>query len=189
MENLSNIKYLKYKSKYLNFKNNINYHGGSNENNIIKAIAVFSSQDNVKGTVNFEQINEDNVRVIINLEGFKANTIHGFHVHESGDLSKGCESMCGHFNPFNKNHGDRNDIDRHVGDLGNLVADDQGKVNIEFVDNIIKLDGNQSNIIGRGLIIHADPDDCGKTNHSSSKITGNSGKRIACAIIGYASKC
>jgi Cu-Zn family superoxide dismutase len=91
------------------------------------------------------------------------------------------------FNPFNCDHGGREDKIRHVGDLGNIKADESGIVNYSFIDNKIKLRGEISNIIGRGLIVHADPDDCGKTNHPTSKTTGNSGKRIGCAIIGYAS--
>ena len=51
---------------------------------------------------------------------------------------------------------------------------------------MIKLRGIKCNIIGRGLIIHEDEDDCGTTEHPLSKTTGNSGKRIACAVIGYA---
>ena len=57
-----------------------------------------------------------------------------------------------------------------------------------FIDEKIKLRGFVCNIIGRGLIIHADEDDCGMTDHSDSKTTGNSGKRIACAVIGYSEK-
>ena len=34
-------------------------------------------------------------------------------------------------------------------------------------------------------MIHADEDDCGKGGHPDSLKTGNSGKRIACAVIGY----
>jgi len=74
---------------------------------------------------------------------------------------------------------------RHVGDLGNLKTDSNGCAKYTIVDNVIKLRGNKANIIGRGLIIHADQDDCGHGNNKSSLITGNSGKRIACAIIGY----
>jgi Cu-Zn family superoxide dismutase len=46
-----------------------------------------------------------------------------------------------------------------------------------------------ANIIGRGLVIHADADDCGLgigDKKKESLITGNSGKRIACAVIGIA---
>lgn len=186
MELFYKKKYNKYKFKYINIKNNIK--GGVNSN--IKAIAFFSNSD-IKGTVRFEEIfhldNKNEILVDINLEGFIPNTLHGFHIHETGDLSNGCDSMCAHFNPKNKSHGGRDDEERHIGDLGNLQADNEGKVKLCFYDKLIKLRGDDSNIIGRGVVIHADPDDCGKGEHTDSKTTGHSGKRIACAIIGYAS--
>ena len=178
-------KYLKYKNKYLKQKN---IKGGDQKNTNIKAIAFFNT-DKIHGIVEFEEVSDDLVKVKINLKGFEPNTIHGFHVHETGDLTKGCDSMCAHFNPFNVTHGGREDVVRHVGDLGNIIANDKGIVQMEFTDHLIKLRGDDANIIGRGLIIHEDEDDCGKSNHPTSKTTGNSGKRIACAIIGYASKC
>ena len=54
------------------------------------------------------------------------------------------------------------------------------------IDDTIKLRGF-CNIIGRGLVIHADLDDCGLGNNSESLKTGNAEKRIACAVIGYRS--
>ena len=56
-----------------------------------------------------------------------------------------------------------------------------------FYDDHIRLFGIKANIIGRGLIIHADEDDCGQGGQPDSLITGHAGKRIACAVIGYAS--
>lgn len=173
-------KYLKYKHKYLECCD-------IDDSKLVKAIAFFDKD--IKGTVLFEEQNLELVKVTINLSGFVPNTYHGFHVHESGDLTKGCDSMCSHFNPTNKNHGGREDVDRHVGDLGNIYANDDGIVITEFVDKIIKLRGNKANIIGRGLIIHHDIDDLGKGNHELSLTTGNSGLRIACSIIGYKSVC
>ena len=41
------------------------------------------------------------------IEGLKPGR-HGFHVHQAGDLSEKCKSMCAHFNPTNKKHGGRN---------------------------------------------------------------------------------
>ena len=55
----------------------------------------------------------------------------------------------------------------------------------KYSDNIIKLRGKMANIIGRGLIIHEDEDDCGLGGDAESLKTGNAGKRIACAVIGY----
>jgi hypothetical protein len=40
-------------------------------------------------------------------------------------------------------------------------------------------------VIGRSIIIHADEDDCGTGGDEESLKTGNAGKRIACAVIGY----
>jgi Cu-Zn family superoxide dismutase len=150
----------------------------------IQAIAVFDGK--IKGTVTFTENNENKTVIIqVNLSGLKKNFKHGFHVHESGDLTNKCESLCAHFNPYKKNHGCPGKTERHVGDLGNLQTDNNGNANYRFEDDFIKLRGTKSNIIGRGLIIHADTDDCGICGDENSLKTGNSGKRIACAIIGY----
>ena len=151
----------------------------------IQAIAFFDGKK-IKGTVNFtEDLKKDVVIIDINLEGLKKNGLHGFHVHESGDLTGHCDSMCAHFNPFGKTHGCPGMANRHVGDLGNLKTDKDGCAHYRMVDNMIKLRGSKSNIIGRGLIIHADEDDCGKGGDEASLANGNAGKRIACSIIGY----
>jgi Cu-Zn family superoxide dismutase len=151
---------------------------------LIKAIAVFTGAD-IKGTVTFTEMNES-VRIDINIVGLKPDSLHGFHVHEAGDLTDKCMSMCAHFNPFNKTHGGPDSVHRHVGDLGNLKTNKKGEAKYSFYDDMIKLRGFKSNIIGRGLIIHEDEDDCGQGENEDSLVTGNAGKRIACAVIGYA---
>ena len=152
---------------------------------MIIAIAVFDN-DKIKGTVTFsENFKNNNIKIDVNIKGYKKNSLHGFHVHEAGDLTDNCTSMCAHFNPYNKNHGCPGEKDRHVGDLGNLETNNKGIANYTFYDNIIKLRGTKCNIIGRGLIIHEDEDDCGKGDNPDSLKTGNAGKRIACAVIGY----
>ena len=118
--------------------------------------------------------------------GLVPNALHGFHVHEAGDLTDKCMSMCAHFNPHNKNHGGPNSKERHVGDLGNIRTDNNGNANYIFYDKLISLNYNKTNIIGRGLIIHADADDLGEGGFDDSHTTGHAGKRIACAVIGYA---
>lgn len=152
---------------------------------MVKAIAVFNS-GKINGIVYFEERSDKTVKITVNLTGLKKNHKHGFHVHECGDMSDNCESMCAHFNPYNKSHGGQTDKERHVGDLGNLETDSKGNVSCIIIDQMIKLHGYKANIIGRGLIIHADEDDCGKGSNNASKLNGNAGKRIACAIIGYA---
>ena len=147
-------------------------------------IAVFTGK--IKGTVLFTEKSREEVYIDINLTGLKKNHKHGFHIHEYGDLSEGCESMCEHLNPYGKTHGGPNSVNRHVGDLGNIETDNEGNAKYRFTDSMIKLRGQKSNILGRGLIIHADTDDLGQGNNALTHITGNAGKRIACAVIGYA---
>jgi Cu-Zn family superoxide dismutase len=154
--------------------------------NPICAVAVFNDKK-INGVVHFtEESSNSRVRIDVSLTGLKSSGLHGFHVHEAGDLTDKCTSMCAHFNPYNTTHGCPGMQQRHVGDLGNIHTNNKGEAKYTFYDNIIKLRGNKSNIIGRGLIIHEDEDDCGKGGNAESLKTGNAGKRIACAVIGYA---
>jgi Cu-Zn family superoxide dismutase len=156
-----------------------------NKDEPIYAIAVFND-DKIKGVVRFTEDFETNqVRIDVGIKGLTPNSLHGFHVHEAGDLTDKCTSMCAHFNPYGKTHGCPGMKERHVGDLGNLKTNSKGDSVTTFYDDAIKLRGNKCNIIGRGLIIHADADDCGKGGNAESLKTGNAGKRIACAVIGY----
>ena len=151
--------------------------------NPVVAVAVFTND--VIGCVRFTE-DGDAVRIDVNISGLQPNSLHGFHVHEAGDLTDKCTSMCAHFNPFNKTHGGPGSKHRHVGDLGNLKTNKKGVAKYYYHDDKIKLRGSKCNIIGRGLIIHADEDDCGEGANEESLKTGNAGKRIACAVIGYA---
>ena len=149
------------------------------------AIAVFNGS--ISGTVKFtEDLDNNQIKIDLNIVGLKSNSFHGFHVHEAGDLTDKCTSMCAHFNPHKKTHGCPGMKERHVGDLGNIKTNNKGIAKYTFYDNVIKLRGTKCNIIGRGLIIHEDEDDCGKGGDDESLKTGNAGKRIACAVIGYA---
>ena len=73
-----------------------------NSEKIMKAIAVFEGK--IKGIVYFTEI-DGKVAIDVNVSGLKKNAKHGFHVHECGDMSEKCESMCAHFNPTNSIHG------------------------------------------------------------------------------------
>ena len=72
---------------------------------------------------------------------------------------------------------------RHVGDLGNIVANSEGVAATKFSDGVVSLTGNRS-IIGRGIIVHENVDDLGVGGHPDSKKTGNAGPRFACGVIG-----
>ena len=80
-------------------------------------------------------------------------------------------------------HGGPNDTERHVGDLGNIEANNHGRATINFTDSLISLRGPH-NIIGRALVVHERPDDFGRGDTEDSRKTGSAGDRIACGVIG-----
>jgi Cu-Zn family superoxide dismutase len=143
-----------------------------------KAICVLTSlsDSKVTGVVYFTQKGEE-IEVTGRITGL-AEGLHGFHVHEFGDMtdSKGM-STGGHFNPEGKKHGGPHDKDRHVGDLGNIKANKEGVAELNFKDKVIKLHGPHS-IIGRGLIVHFKADD------EKTQPTGDAGGRAAGGVIG-----
>ena len=148
---------------------------------ITKAICVFDTSSKIRGYIKLEQKKNKKTKISIRLKGLTG--IHALHIHECGDLTKGCESACSHYNPHNKNHGGPNDKERHVGDLGNIEVDENGECNEIFTDKLVKLSGEYS-VIGRAMVIHEDEDDLGKGGNEESLKTGNAGKRISCGIIG-----
>ncbi|XP_064617473.1 superoxide dismutase [Cu-Zn] B-like [Liolophura sinensis] len=110
---------------------------------------------------------------------------HGFHVHEFGDLSGGCASAGGHYNPLNKNHAAPNSTVRHVGDLGNVMDTGSGTINEYFRDEVVSITGNIG-VLGRSMVLHERADDLGKGGDAESLKTGNAGGRLACCVIGRA---
>ena len=154
---------------------------------IYRAVAVIKSQFNggqISGFCFFEQAsNGGPTRAYGTIQGLP-DGLHGFHIHEWGDLTNGCTSAGAHYNPDNSNHGGLTTPVRHVGDLGNLNVIGS-EVTFDFVVPDLNIIGPYS-IIGRSLIIHQDPDDLGMTSNPLSKTTGNSGARIACSVIGLA---
>jgi Cu-Zn family superoxide dismutase len=129
------------------------------------------------GEATFEQVG-DKVRVVVFVQGLKPGQEHGLHIHEAGDCSSGDGmSAKGHFNPFGKPHGHHGSGERHAGDLPSLKANKEGRANIQADLDVITLAPGPASIIGRGLIVHADPDDY------KTQPTGNAGARIACGVI------
>ena len=135
----------------------------------------------VRGTVTFTQVDEDECLIEWNITGLSPGE-HGFHIHEKADFSDGCKSAGPHYNPFNTTHGGPNDKVRHVGDLGNIVANSRGVAVGEMRDKLIKLHGPTS-ILQRSVMVHGGVDDLGKGGDEESLITGNAGSRVACGAI------
>jgi Cu-Zn family superoxide dismutase len=138
----------------------------------------------ITGTVQFVE-QAGHVVIRVKVSGLAPNSVHGFHVHERGDLTQGCVSAGGHFNPFGKQHGGPQDEERHAGDLGNVIADASGSVDATLVDTVLALSG-QGSVLGRSVVLHADADDLGAGGFPDSKTTGHAGARVACGVIGLA---
>jgi Cu-Zn family superoxide dismutase len=132
-----------------------------------------------KGTVRFKQ-QDGKLQIDADIAGL-APGVHGFHLHEKGDCSApDGTSAGGHFNPASQQHGGPEHAAHHGGDFGNITADASGKAKLSLsvpTSQISLDDGAPGNIIGRGMIVHADPDDF------VTQPTGNAGKRLACGVV------
>ncbi len=148
---------------------------------INEAIAVINpaSGSNCRGIVRFVQ-DGANLKVTADIEGLTPGAKHGFHIHEFGDCSAPDAMSAGsHFDPeMTKHHGMPHDQMRHGGDLGNLEADSNGKAHYEVtVVGTIFNSAAPTGVLGRGVVVHARPDDFGQP-------VGNAGGRIGCGVIG-----
>jgi Cu-Zn family superoxide dismutase len=86
-------------------------------------------------------------------------------------------STGGHFNPEFKVHGAHGQGGHHAGDLPSLKADADGKADVNFTSKTVSVVSGATQIVGRGLIVHRDPDDF------KTQPAGNAGPRLACAVI------
>lgn len=128
------------------------------------------------GTVTFKA-GADGLMVHARITGLKPGQEHGFHIHEKGDCSSGDGmSTGGHFNPGGHKHGAPGE-ERHAGDLPSLKADVNGVADVRFSVKGVSIGTVGTDVVGRGLIVHAMPDDY------KTQPTGNSGARIACGVI------
>ena len=134
----------------------------------------------ITGSVTFFKVKEG-VRVIVDVIGLSPGE-HGVHIHEFGDCrADDGSSAGGHFNPLGRPHGAPDAENRHMGDMGNLKADENGAALLDIIDPLLALDGANS-IIGRSVVVHAQADDFTTQPH------GATGARLACGTIGMARK-
>lgn len=149
------------------------------QDTVFAVVSELIHTDKVKGQILFMQQPDGPTLIKGRVTGLEPGK-HGFHIHEFGDLSDGCDSAGPHYNPDDVDHGD---IDKgHVGDLGNITADTSGVADFTMVANRVDLTGERS-IVGRAIVIHKDEDDLGKGGDAESLKTGNAGDRLACGII------
>lgn len=127
------------------------------------------------------------VKIKYDIQGL-SDGLHGFHIHQYGDLRNGCVSAGPHFNPYHHTHGglDSDKLHRHLGDLGNILSKN-GKARGSIDAPNLTLIKGKTAIIGRMIVIHERKDDLGTGTGKLKKeslLTGNAGPRVACGIIG-----
>lgn len=103
--------------------------------------------------------------------------LHGVHVHAVGRCDPpSFESAGAHWNPAARKHGFNDPQGPHAGDLPNVTASSSGVVR----ETVVLAGASFAQLAdadGSALIIHASADDY-RTDPS-----GNSGGRIACAVL------
>ena len=122
----------------------------------------------IRGTVKFYQ-RPSGVLVVAEVSGLPGNStgFHGFHIHEGAACGgKEFADSGSHFNPTKTSH------PMHAGDLPPLLARN-GRAYLAVLTDRFSI----SDIIGRTVIVHSDPDDF------HTQPSGNSGKKIACGVI------
>ncbi|KOB77698.1 putative copper-zinc superoxide dismutase [Operophtera brumata] len=146
---------------------------------------IADEESGVGGDLVFTQIVPNGPVVIEgNLTGL-APGLHGVHVHQAGAVKDNCKDIGPHFISYYGRHGGPRDHIRHVGDLGNIKAEEgEGPLTVKIIDHLISLAGPRS-IVGRSFAISKGEDDYGRSSTEESALTGTSGPTVACGIIGY----
>ncbi|KAJ3097594.1 hypothetical protein HDU97_004722 [Phlyctochytrium planicorne] len=152
----------------------------------------------VKGAGQFAIAGSDTIIVEISITGLAPSSTHAIHFHEFGDITDPAgNNQFLHWNPKKVSHKcpgkpfPKNGAsiakaqDVHAGDIGNVVADANGNVNVKLTAPNIgepTLDiTNVKFVIGRGVSLHTKTDDC------ETDPTGDAGVRIAQGVVGWKS--
>ncbi|MDE2797221.1 MAG: ABC transporter substrate-binding protein, partial [Gemmatimonadota bacterium] len=136
-----------------------------------------TNESGVAGKAVFTQIG-DNIKLVVSLANASAGE-HAVHIHATGDCSApDGTSAGGHWNPTGVAHGKWGEGEFHLGDIGNLMVDDQGMGKIVLTTNLWEMNtGSDIDIVGKAIIVHAGADDF------VSQPSGNAGARIGCGVI------
>lgn len=154
----------------------INYSIAAKKSSEAEADLTSLSNKNINAVVLFKDTSEG-LRITAHATGLTPNSTHGFHIHEVGKCEGPEYKTAGdHFNPTKMKHGAPESEKSHMGDMGNLTANDKGEAHLELV--LAKADAKETKeLIGKSVLIHEKADDY-KTQPS-----GGSGARIACGVI------
>ena len=145
----------------------------------IQAIAIIgpASDSIVTGTATFTR-SGDQITLTIDIQNASLGS-HGVHIHENGDCSSpDGKSAGGHWNPTDVAHGKWGVGEYHLGDLGNITVGEDGTGSFELTTDLWEIGtGSDIDVVGKGIIVHADADDF------TSQPSGNAGARVGCGVI------
>lgn len=137
------------------------------------------SGSNVEGSINFSE-SDNMVTMVGTITGLEEGK-HAIHIHEKADCSADDgTSSGGHWNPTGQPHGAWGDeAGYHKGDIGNLVADANGRATISKMTDewCIGCEDETKDVLGKAIIVHIGEDDL------VTQPTGAAGARIGCAGI------
>jgi Cu-Zn family superoxide dismutase len=135
--------------------------GSSTTETAVTASATLESQSGstAMGTVLFTDNGDGSVDLVIEASGVEpAGAQHGTHIHEFGDCSNNGDAAGMHWNPKGTTLGELGNIDIAADGTGTFMKTDAWSIGT----------GEVNDIVGKSVMIHADPD---------------GGARIACGVI------
>ena len=134
------------------------------------------SDSKLQGRAHLES-SASGVSIVVDVTGAPPGP-HAAHIHQTADCSdKEAKSAGDHFNPLMHDHGLPPSEMRHLGDLGNLEVNKDGKGHLEITVAGANLRrGDKLSFLDRAIVIHEKLDNGGQP-------AGNAGKRIGCGEI------
>lgn len=148
---------------------------------------------NITGTLFLTQRNNGLVRIQGNIQSDPATLtpgLHGLHIHSAGVCEAGVQpafsTTGGHFDPgpFGSELPVEANHPYHLGDLPNLVVDEQGHATYNVLTSRVTLTESPVSVFdenGSAIIIHLLPDQQ-KANGTAAEAGGG---RLACGIISH----
>lgn len=144
----------------------------------VGSAAIFNNGGDEVGSVRLYSLAGE-VTISVSLQGLPEGS-HAVHLHSAGNCSASdFTSAGGHLNPGGNQHGTRNPMGAHLGDMPNAQVSADG---VGTMSTILR--GSSDTVLpqifdqdGTAMIVHAGPDDY------RSDPAGNAGSRIACGVV------